>query len=127
MEFRATIPLAPVPWARAASRRGVRFTPAKQRAYMAAVQNYLLGAMRDQKWEKGTKRAVELELLFVFERARSNKTAYHAQKPDASNLVKIVEDAANGVLWHDDCQIVRLTAQKVWGLPARTELIVRVL
>ena len=94
---------------------------------MAAVQSYLASAMRDQKWEQGTKRAVELELLFVFERARSNKTAYHAQKPDASNLVKIVEDAANGVLWHDDCQIGRLTAQKVWGLPARTELVVRVL
>jgi len=93
---------------------------------MKIVQSYLLGALRDQRWEKATNKPIELELVFIFERARSNKTALHAQKPDASNLVKIIEDAANGILWHDDCQIVRLTARKEWGLPARTELWVRV-
>jgi Holliday junction resolvase RusA-like endonuclease len=31
---------------------------------------------------------------------------------DLSNIVKGLEDAGNGILWHDDCQIASLTASK---------------
>lgn len=33
-------------------------------------------------------------------------------KPDCSNVVKGLEDALNGILWHDDSQIVKLTVLK---------------
>jgi Holliday junction resolvase RusA-like endonuclease len=45
------------------------------------------------------------------ERGREHKVS----KPDISNIVKIVEDAANGLLWGDDSQVVFLTAGKVTG------------
>jgi Holliday junction resolvase RusA-like endonuclease len=49
----------------------------------------------------------------------------HISKPDASNLVKAAEDALNGVMFHDDSQVVRLFVSKVYsdqpGLDVRIE------
>lgn len=38
----------------------------------------------------------------------------HTQKPDLSNILKIVEDALNGVVWHDDSEIDSVTIHKCW-------------
>lgn len=48
----------------------------------------------------------------------------HVKKPDASNVLKAVEDALNGIVWHDDSQIAHLSAQKVYSLEPR--VVVRV-
>jgi Holliday junction resolvase RusA-like endonuclease len=48
----------------------------------------------------------------------------HVKKPDTSNCVKAVEDALNGIVWHDDSQIAHLTAHKVYSLEPR--VVVRV-
>ena len=36
----------------------------------------------------------------------------HLKKPDASNVVKLIEDALNGVVWLDDCQVIQIRASK---------------
>lgn len=36
-------------------------------------------------------------------------------KPDCDNVIKSVADALNGVVWHDDKQIVRATIWKKYG------------
>lgn len=48
----------------------------------------------------------------------------HYTKPDLSNLIKFAEDAANGILFADDKQIVDITASKRYSLNPRTEIFV---
>lgn len=47
---------------------------------------------------------------------------------DWDNVGKPVCDAANGILWHDDCEIARATVEEIVGAqgePARLEIIAR--
>lgn len=37
------------------------------------------------------------------------------KRPDRSNYLKIVEDALNGICWHDDGQVVSGDTRKEWG------------
>lgn len=45
-------------------------------------------------------------------------------KPDVLKLARAVEDALTGVVWHDDCQIVDEKLSKMWGTPARVEVVI---
>lgn len=49
----------------------------------------------------------------------------HTKKPDLDNLVKFVKDAARGLFWVDDSQVVRVLAWKVYSDTPHTELTVR--
>ncbi len=73
---------------------------------------------------------VQLELQFFFQRPKSHygtgKKAecvkssaphYHAQKPDATKLIRAVEDALTGLAWHDDAQVCRQIVEKHWCGP----------
>lgn len=39
----------------------------------------------------------------------------HTKKPDIDNLIKGLFDAANGLIWQDDNQVVDVQAVKVYG------------
>ncbi len=56
-------------------------------------------------------------------RAESIKDQWHIFKPDSSNLLKFVEDAATEICFKDDCIIVKQTIEKVYddGKGPRTE------
>lgn len=45
----------------------------------------------------------------------------HTSTPDLSNLLKFVEDVATGILYHDDCLIVSVVAQKVYSFSPGTQ------
>lgn len=49
----------------------------------------------------------------------------HTQRPDCSNVLKACEDAMNGVVFADDCQITRLFVTKLYsdrpGIDIRVE------
>lgn len=48
-----------------------------------------------------------------------------ATKPDASNILKAIEDALNGVVWVDDRQIVDLIVTKAYDDDPRVEVEIR--
>ena len=114
------VPGVPVPWARAGSHGKRRFTPPMQFAYMTAVRFNALTAMRGLRKLDG---AVELTVTAVWPwpekysaRRRVQPGADRkATKPDASNVVKIIEDALIGIVFTDDARVSDLVVRKRYG------------
>lgn len=50
---------------------------------------------------------VTVEYNFYFNRAKSNKDDAMVIKPDSSRLCEAIDDALEGVCYHNDCQINR--------------------
>lgn len=51
-----------------------------------------------------------------------NGQLLHITKPDTDNLTKFLFDNMSGIIFPDDRQIVRETAEKRYGTQARTEI-----
>lgn len=79
--------------------------------WKAAVREEVRGS---EKQPEGVPLA--LYLTFIFDRPQRllNKPGFHLHvvKPDCDNLAKAVQDACNGLLWHDDRQICKLVVEK---------------
>lgn len=46
----------------------------------------------------------------------------HCRKPDLDNMIKYILDCGNQILWNDDSEIFKITAEKVWSKKPRTEI-----
>jgi Holliday junction resolvase RusA-like endonuclease len=46
---------------------------------------------------------------------RATAPRCHTKKPDLDKLVRCVKDALTGVAWHDDSQVVEVTAMKLYA------------
>lgn len=56
--------------------------------------------------------------------AQGLRNPYPITRPDATKLLRGVEDALTGVVWRDDSQVVIQVANKVYGEPARVDILV---
>lgn len=52
---------------------------------------------------------------------------HHIFKPDLDNLIKWVSDLCSGIIFHDDCEISKITATKRYDYDPRTEFYFEVL
>lgn len=55
---------------------------------------------------------------------RDAAPGYPDTKPDLTKVVRAIEDSLTGVIWRDDCQVVRQVTAKDWGEPERVEVTV---
>lgn len=119
----------PVAWARAGKHGKFSFTPAKQKEAMRTLQYAASQAMGSQKPLEGP---LHVDMLFAYpwpkaisKRAREAPDGFWRQsRPDIDNLVKLVCDALNAIVWGDDAQIVCLNVKKIYDDIPRVELIV---
>jgi Holliday junction resolvase RusA-like endonuclease len=116
----------PVPKGRARyARRGnfiSTYTPEKTRTYETLIKDAAIEAM-------GSSEPLETPVsLYLYIRvpipksctkkrleAISNGSEKPTKKPDASNILKSVEDGMNGVVYHDDSQIINIHVSKVYS------------
>lgn len=120
-----SIPGKPMGWKRARLNGGTHFTPADMRERQAYVRLMATQEMRGAAPMDGP---VRLSLGFYFEIPKSwskkkQAAAFgtpHTSKPDASNLQKLIEDALNGTVFRDDCQIAEAVVVKRYGAQALT-------
>ena len=95
------------------------YTPDKTATYESLVKLFASRAMGNKPLVTGAV-ALTVDAYFSIPRSwpvRKQEDAEvmkirHLKRPDASNIIKIVEDAMNGVVWVDDSQIVQLHASK---------------
>ena len=130
MQLSFTIPGETVPWARAGVHGKVKFTPKKQSSFMGVVKLFAQTAMRGHPPLDGP---LQMVVIAVYAWPKSWSAAKRARpgarwkvsRPDTSNIVKIVEDALNTVLYGDDAQIADSRTIKVYGDVPRCEVRVR--
>ena len=62
-----------------------------------------------------TESPLKLDLIFCYSRkSAKNKFGYRVGRPDLDNLIKILLDSANGIVYVDDAQVVEIHATKVY-------------
>lgn len=116
--LRIDVPGPPVPKARARKGKGGRwYTPPRTRQYEAHVRTAALAARQQAGgWPTDARYEVQARICFPDRRRR-----------DGDNVVKSLLDAANGVLWDDDSQVVRRTTEDTVDRERpRVEMVVRV-
>jgi len=108
------------------------YTPDKTRNYEFSIKEAAIEAM-------GSSEALETPVtLYLYIRAPipkslpkkrleaiSNGSEKPIKKPDASNVLKSVEDAMNGVVYKDDSQIVNIHVTKVYSSQSGIDVCVK--
>ena len=105
--------IAPVAKGRPRLGRGRTYTPAKTLRFESSIK--LLTAHLEPM-----SGPLKLDVTFVFARPKAmpkklSKRQPRDKRPDTDNLIKALGDALNGHLYHDDSQLVEITARKLYA------------
>lgn len=94
------------------------YTPTKDKS--KTLKKIIIAAAKSAYWDKPMKQPIHLTLTFGFQRPKDKiwkrkamNRYFHTSAPDIDNLSKLVMDALNGIIWHDDSYIARLDAKKI--------------
>ena len=112
------IPGSPVPFARAGSNGKRRYTPSRQSNYMAEIAILASQAMgADQPFEGAVRLQVRVESIHPIKWSKAKKatTKWRVSTPDFDNILKILGDAMQGVVYLNDAQIADAEIQKIYS------------
>lgn len=119
------IPGDPIPLARARYSSATRHFYDIQRSQKELYAAILKTIHRNKNTHTGP---IKLNITFFMGlphtkslRAKRLKEKFHTGRPDLSNLIKFLEDAAQGILFADDCIIAQISAVKIYDEEPRTE------
>ena len=115
--IRVELPLAPRPWARARTGRGVFFKDPDSRKYQKDLVAALRASGQFPAWP--TTSPLKLSLCFKLAPPKKKTREYPTGRPDLDNYIKAVMDALNGWVWKDDSQIVHVEACKLYDWTER--------
>lgn len=123
MMHKYIIPGKPVPWARPCPGKNGMFDTQKK------VKDLYRAYMRNQCESGPLSGALIMDVTFYmsiprtisFKKRDALSGTPHSIKPDASNLLKFVEDCANMLLYADDAQLATIRVKKIWDENPRTE------
>lgn len=129
MTITIIIPGRPAAWQRARSNGKVRFDSPEQSRNKLTIGQIGAAAMAGRP---PLECAVEVMVAAYWQwpKSMSEKkrrvygSQYFTARPDGDNIMKLLGDALNGIVWRDDAQIVTATISKRYGLVPQT--IVRV-
>jgi Holliday junction resolvase RusA-like endonuclease len=93
------------------TKAGRAFTPAKTRNKEAEIKYWL----HQEKTHHHGDHPLKAILDFYFKKPKSVKRDFPTVKPDLDNVIKLVLDCANGILYDDDKQVISLEANKYYG------------
>jgi Holliday junction resolvase RusA-like endonuclease len=131
--IRITVPGEPVPWKAAKIVRRGKFaqgvSPDAMKDAQADVRFQAMRAMEGRELLQGQ---VTLYVGVYRTKGMPKSKVKRAQaeagtlrpttRPDLDNMVKLVSDSLNGIVYRDDSQIVGLTAAKMWSETPRVEI-----
>jgi len=108
-------PFRPQPKGRPRFWKGRAVTPPKTRTYERDVKLWV------SKYapKKPLDGPLKITARFILKRPKKPKNDLPAVRPDLDNYLKGLLDALNGLLWHDDAQIVEMHALKLYDEPER--------
>jgi Holliday junction resolvase RusA-like endonuclease len=105
-------------------KRNVVIDDAKRgKGWRESVQSAAISAMAGGDPVRGI--PLYLQVTFTMPRLKSHyrkngdlkgdAPTWQMVKPDATKLIRAIEDAITGICWHDDAQVALQYAQKVYG------------
>lgn len=116
-----TIPGDPIAMARPRFGQGRAFITKEQKDAKTAMAWQI--AMGWARPKIPADQAVSLRVQFIFKaRRKKDIGAHRVGKPDVDNLLKMVADAASGIAYEDDRQIVDISGIKLWGPVSETRI-----
>ena len=116
--FRTSLPIAPVPASRPrVTRRGHVYYGKSYSKFRAEAGRFLERFVPPKDLPIGAD--VELDVTFYCRRPKTTKRSH--PRGDVDNYLKTL-DVLNGILWHDDDQIIRVNARKEFSDEPRIEL-----
>ena len=98
------------------TRQGHVYTPQKTRDYESLIKK----CFYEQQGEK-LNGPIELKMRAYFRKPKAKAVSDMLSRPDIDNIIKTI-DALNGLAFDDDKQIVKVTAEKLYGTEPRLEI-----